>query len=140
MAYEIDTDKLNDPSLQILDIGKPPVRQMAHQSYPKMLYLHPKDKSKTHRTTIVHTPDEQSAHEAKGWKTKQHIPVEPAEDLSEHFEAEPLVPARNDRDPLDSMTKDELLAEAARRGITSVDGRNSQGSIIAALKAEPIAA
>lgn len=140
MPFEIDTDKIDDPSLQILDIGRPPVRQMAHQHYPKMLYLHPKDKSKMHRTIIIHTPEEQDAHESKGWKTKPHIPVEQVEDLSENFEAEPLPPAINDRDPLDSMTKDELLAEAARRGITSVDGRNSQGSIIAALKAESIAA
>lgn len=134
MAYEIDTDKLNDPSLQILDIGKPPVRQMAHQSYPKMLYLHPKDKSKTHRTTIVHTPDEQDAHESKGWKTKPHIPVEPVEDLSEHFEAEaPAPPAEKS---VDDMSRDELIAEVKKRGITTVDGRSKTEAILAALKAE----
>ena len=31
---------------------------MPHQSYPKMVYLHPKDKTKVHRTKIVHTEDE----------------------------------------------------------------------------------
>lgn len=134
MPYEIDTDKLNDPSLQILDIGKPPVRQMQYQAYPKMVYLHPKDKTKQHRTKVVEDEAELDTAERQGWKAKPHIPVEPVEDLSLEFEAEPL-----SRDPLDTMTKDQLLEESKRRNI-AVDGRSSIPTILAALRAEPISA
>lgn len=132
MPHEIDTDKLNDPSLQILDIGNPPRRQIPHQSYPKMVYLHPKDKSKDHLTKIVHNEAELDGAEKQGWKTKPHIPVEKAVDLSEHFEAETPEPA----DPLDKMSREDLIAEAKKRGITSVDGRSKTEAIVAALKAE----
>jgi hypothetical protein len=123
MPYEIDTDKLNDPSLQVLDIGKPPVRQMAHQPFPKMLYLHPKDKTKEHRTLIVHSDSELEAAQSKGWKTQPHVPVEALEDLSKHFEAESPQPS-----------KAQLLERAKQLGITSVDGRNTVESIQVAIK------
>lgn len=137
MPFEIDSERLNDPSLQILDIGKPPVRQMAHQSYPKMVYLHPRDKTKQHRHQIVHNELELAAAEKQGWRTKPHVPVEAVEDLSEHFEAEPL---RGPIDPMDLMSRDELIAEAKKRGITSIDGRSKTETILAALRAEPTAA
>lgn len=131
MPYEIDTDKLDDPSLQILDIGRPPVRQMPMQHFPKMVYLHPKDKTKVHLAQIVQNDDELDAATKQGWKLKPHVPVEAAVDLSKDFEAEAP-------DPLDRMSKEELLDEAKRRGI-SVDGRSSTATILAALR-EPIAA
>ena len=120
MPYEIDTDKLNDPSLQVLDIGKPPVRQMAHQAFPQMVYLHPKDKTKEHRTMIVRSQPELEDAQEKGWKTNPHVPVEAVEDLSHHFEAPP--------------SKAKLLERAKQLGITSVDGRNTVESIQAAIK------
>jgi hypothetical protein len=132
MPFEIDTDKLNDPSVQILDIGKPPVRQMAMQHFPKMVYLHPRDKTKVHRTQIVQNEAELDAAEKQGWKKKPHVPVAQVEDLSEHFEAEAPAPVLN---------KAQLLEEAKRLGITTVDGRNTPETILAAIKAtEQIAA
>ena len=131
MPYEIDTDKINDPSLQILDIGKPPLRQMAMQHFPKMVYLHPRDKSKSHMTQIVQNEAQLDAAIKQGWKLKPHVPVEVAEDLSKHFEAE-------QRDPLDSMSDEELLTEAKRRGIPDVDGRSSRKTLLSAL--QPVAA
>jgi hypothetical protein len=132
MPYEIDTDKINDPSLQILDIGKPPLRQMAIQHYPKMVYLHPRDKAKSHMTQIVQNEAQLDAATKQGWKLKPHVPIEATVDLSQHFEAEAP-------DPLDRMSKEELLDEAKRRGI-SIDGRSSNASILAAVKAQPVAA
>lgn len=88
MPSAIDKEALESPSMNMLDINRPPLKNIAHQEYPKMVFLHPKDKSKEHRTKIVESSEELEAAEAKGWKPKPHIPVEPPEDLSVDFEAE----------------------------------------------------
>jgi len=88
MPYAIDQEALESPSMKVLDINKPPVKSIAHQSFPKMVYLHPKDKTKEHLTKIIHNSDELETAEKQGYKLKPHVPVEAAEDLSEHFEAE----------------------------------------------------
>jgi hypothetical protein len=88
MPYEIDQEALDSPNLKILDINKPPVKSVAYQPFPKMVYLHPKDKSKEHRGKVVQDADELEAALAQGYKLKPHIPVAPVEDLSENFEAE----------------------------------------------------
>jgi hypothetical protein len=88
MPYEIDQEALDSPNLKILDINKPPVKSVAYQSFPKMVYLHPKDKSKEHRGKVVQDADELEAALAQGYKLKPHVPVAPVEDLSENFEAE----------------------------------------------------
>jgi hypothetical protein len=89
MPFEIDQEALDSPSLKILDINKPPVKSIPYEAYPKMVYLHPKDKSKEHRGKVVRDADELEAAVAQGYKLKPHIPVGVTEDLSEHFEAEP---------------------------------------------------
>lgn len=88
MPFAIDQEALDSPSLKILDINKPPTRNVPHQEYPKMVYLHPKEKTKEHRTKIVKDAEELEDAEAKGWKAKPHIPVAVVEDLSVEFEAE----------------------------------------------------
>jgi hypothetical protein len=88
MPYEIDQEALDSPNLKILDINKPPVKSVAYQPFPKMVYLHPKDKSKEHRGKVVQDADELEAALAQGYKLKSHVPVAPVEDLSENFEAE----------------------------------------------------
>lgn len=90
MPFAIDQEALESPSMKVLDINKPPSKNIAHQPYPKMVYLHPKDKTKEHRTKIVHTPEELDAAEKQGYKAKPHIPEAVVEDLSVDFEAEPL--------------------------------------------------
>jgi hypothetical protein len=90
MPYEIDQEALESPNIKILDLGKPPLKTIPFQAYPKMVYLHPKDKTKEHRAKIVNSPEELEAAERQGYKVKPHIPVDALEDLSEEFEAEPL--------------------------------------------------
>lgn len=92
MPYQIDQEALDSPNMKILDINHPPTKIIPHMPYPKMVYLHPKDKTKEHRFKIVETPDELDAAEKQGWKTQPHIPTEVIEDLSVDFEAE--TPAR----------------------------------------------
>ena len=53
------------------------------QEYPKMLYLHPVDKTKDHKVLIVKTPDEQNNAFSKGYKQEPNVPVTPA---SEQYE------------------------------------------------------
>lgn len=89
MPYAIDQEALESPNMKILDINKPPMKSIPYQPFPKMIYLHPKDKTKTHMYKTVHTPEELEEAEKQGWKTNPHVPVEVAEDLSKDFEAEP---------------------------------------------------
>lgn len=130
MAKALDEDKLNSPDLKILDINNPPTKDIPYQAYPKMLYLYPKDKTKEHRVKVVQDESEHDAAEKQGWKTKPHIPAEPVEDLSDEFEAA----GAEDAEPLDSMSREDALAEVKRLGITTVDGRSKTEAIIAALK------
>jgi hypothetical protein len=88
MPYEIDSEKLNSPDLKILDINHPPTRMMPHREYPRMVYLHPRDKTKEHRTKTVADSPELEAALAQGYKKEPHIPVAAVEDLSKDFEAE----------------------------------------------------
>ena len=82
MPYQIDQEAIDSPSLTMLDIGKPPTKSIAYQAYPKMIYLHPKDKTNEHRIKIVENVEELEAAEAQGWKTQPHIPEAKPEDLS----------------------------------------------------------
>lgn len=90
MPRAIDQEALESPNMKILDINNPPTKQIPYEAFPKAVYLHPKDKSKQHRTQTVNTPEELESAQRQGWKTEPHMPVEAVEDLSEHFEAEPL--------------------------------------------------
>lgn len=90
MPFAIDQEALDSPNLKILDINKPPTKNIAHQPFPAMVYLHPKDKTKEHRIKVVEGSEELEAAEKQGYKTKPHIPEAVLEDLSIEFEAEPL--------------------------------------------------
>lgn len=87
MPFALDQEALDSPNMKVLDINKPPVKSIPHQSYPKMVYLHPKDKTKEHRAKVVDTVDEKDAALKQGWKLEQHIPEAVVEDLSDEFEA-----------------------------------------------------
>lgn len=82
MPFAIDEEALASPNMQILDIGKPPVKQIPYADYPRMVYLHPSDKTKEHRTKIVQNKAELDAAQAKGWRKEPHIPQAAPEDLS----------------------------------------------------------
>jgi len=70
------------------------------QEFPKMVYLHPEDKTHEHATLVVNNPDEQAVAEGKGYKLEPHIPVVPPE---ENFEGE-------------KTTHDQVAAEAQGSG------------------------
>jgi len=73
MPNEIDTNELN--SKKVLDIAKPPTRNIPFQEYPKCIYLHPKDKTKEHLPKVVKNKQEEDEHLQKGYKLEAHIPV-----------------------------------------------------------------
>ncbi len=88
MPFEVDQEALESPNMKVLDINKPPTKSIAYQPYPKMVYLHPKDKTQEHRAKTVHTPEELDAAQKQGWKTTPHIPEAVVEDLSKDFDVE----------------------------------------------------
>jgi hypothetical protein len=88
MPYELDTEALDSPNMKVLDINKPPTKQAPHREFPKMLFMHPRDKSKEHLVKIAADEDEAVALEAKGWRTNPHVPVPAPEDLNKDYEAE----------------------------------------------------
>ena len=88
MPFAIDEVAINDSNLKVMDILKPSTKAIAFQEFPKMLYLHPKDKTKEQRTRIVKDATEQERAFKEGWRVQQHIPQEPTVDLAADFEAE----------------------------------------------------
>jgi len=46
-----------------------------YQEYPKMLYLHPEDKTKEQTQIVVANEDEEKAAAAKSYQVKPHLPV-----------------------------------------------------------------
>jgi glutamate/tyrosine decarboxylase-like PLP-dependent enzyme len=74
-----------------MDIGKPPVVPIPHMDFPKMVYLHPQDKTREHLTKIVNNATELAESMAKGWRKQPHVPVtnEPEIPAGYEFEAEP---------------------------------------------------
>jgi len=53
MPQAIDQEALDSPNLKILDINKPPSKSIPYEEFPRMVFLHPKDKTKEHRTLTV---------------------------------------------------------------------------------------
>jgi len=90
MPRAIDLDALESANMKILDINNPPTKSIPYEKFPKMVYLHPRDKAKEHLHKTVNSPAELEAAQEQGWKLNPHIPVQPVQDLSEHFEAEPV--------------------------------------------------
>ncbi len=99
MAFVIDEEKINNADMRIMDIGRPPIKQVAYQAYPKMLYLHPKDKTKEHLTKIVQNEAEKLAAVSQGWRTEPHIQQAAAVNFSGDFEAEIPEPPVEKRGP-----------------------------------------
>lgn len=83
MPFEVDTDILESPNTKVLDINKPPMRAIPHQEFPRMVYLHPKDKQKEHHAVLVQDKKELEAAMKKGYKLQPHIPVVPPDDIAD---------------------------------------------------------
>jgi len=89
MPFALDQEALDSPNMTVLDINKPPSKSIAHQEYPKMVYLHPKDKTQEHRTRIVADSEELELATSKGWRIKPHVPEAKPDVELEGFEYEP---------------------------------------------------
>lgn len=67
--------------------------------YPKMVYLHPVDKTRTHKTKIVNNADEEAAAIAYGYRNDPHVPVAKVEEVAaapaehEEYEVNQIPPA-----------------------------------------------
>lgn len=63
--------------LQVLDVNKPPMKQIPHMEFPKMVFKHPGKghQHETHKTKIVNNGEELKAALDAGWQTKGHVPV-----------------------------------------------------------------
>lgn len=88
MPFAVDQEALNSPSLKILDIHHPPMKSIPHEEFPKMVYLHPKDKTKEHLTKIVADKKELDAVVKQGWKLKAHVPEAPPDPILQTHEFE----------------------------------------------------
>lgn len=86
--FVLDQEKLDSPDMKMLDIGNPPKKYVPHEEYPKMLFLHPKDKAKEHLTKIVQNAAERDAAMAEGWRQNPHIPSAPVVTIPSDFEAD----------------------------------------------------
>lgn len=91
MPTAIDEQVLESKSKgnQSFDINKPPLKNIPHQDFPKMLYLWPKDKKQppTSKTAIAKDAKEEKALLAKGYRAQPHN-QEFEEDVPEGFEAD----------------------------------------------------
>lgn len=133
MPFAVDEDKMTSASMQVMDIGKPPLKQIPHMEFPKMVYLHPKDKTKEHRTKVVKDRDELDAALKQGWRKNAHVPVAPPDPqiAAGEFETGPIgPPAIGD---LDSMTKQELIGIARDRNLR-IDLSEKKEVFVAAIK------
>lgn len=95
MPMAIDEEALNSPNLKILDISKPPMKSIPHADFPKMVYLHPVDKTKEHRAKIVASKSEQDSALEQGYKLKAHVPVAPPDAAIENGEFETAAPRKS---------------------------------------------
>lgn len=86
MPRQINQEKMEGSDMPTLDIGNPPTMDMPHEAYPKIVYLHPKDKTKEHLYKVVRSEDEHDAAAKKGYKDKPHVPVPVEEDYGKDFE------------------------------------------------------
>jgi len=51
-----------------------------YQPYPKVVYLHPEDKTEEHKYKIVGSPEEEDAAKSEGYVNEPHIPEPKEED------------------------------------------------------------
>ena len=88
MPTAVNEEVLKDPQTKVLDINKPPLAVIPHQEFPKMVYLHPKDKTKEARYKVVENKQEQDEAAKQGYQTKPHVPQPPPDKELEEFEYE----------------------------------------------------
>jgi len=77
MPYAIDQEALDSPNMKVMDIHHPPMKSIPHEEFPKMVYLHPVDKTKEHRVKIVANKKELEAATKHGWRMDAHVPIAP---------------------------------------------------------------
>lgn len=78
MPFAIDQKALEGENApKVMDINKPPLKSIAHEKFPKAIYLHPVDKTREHRSKIVQNDDELKVAMKQGWKLQPHVPVDP---------------------------------------------------------------
>lgn len=92
MPFEVDTEAME--KAKILDITKPPLRQIPHMEFPKVIYKHPKEKIQTvrvrdERGNVVEEYKEPTTHIAKKVNNKAELDKA----LKEGWVREPYVPA-----------------------------------------------
>jgi hypothetical protein len=88
MPFAIDQEALESPNMKVLDINKPPTKNIPHQAFPKAVYLHPKDKTQAHRAKVVESQIELEDAQKQGWRTNPHIPVAAPDAELANFEYE----------------------------------------------------
>lgn len=88
MPFAIDEVKMNAPDMQVMDPAKPPTKQIPYQPFPKMVYLHPKDKAKEHRALVVQNQAELDNAMKQGFRIEPHVPDAGPADLTAGFEAD----------------------------------------------------
>jgi len=89
MPQAIDEEKMTAKfqANQTFDMHAPPLKNIPHMEFPKMLYLWPKDKTlpPTSKTAIAANEKEEKALLKKGYRTQPHVQEFPG-DLPEGFE------------------------------------------------------
>jgi hypothetical protein len=88
MPFAIDQEAIESPNMKVMDINKPPIKSIAHEKFPKAIYLHPVDKTKEHKAKIVKNDEELKVAMKQGYKLNPHVPVAPAEPELESGEYE----------------------------------------------------
>ena len=83
---QINEEALN--SLKVLDINNPPTKPLGYMPFPKVVYMHPKDKTQYHRAKKVHDEKELQAALKQGWRKEPHVPVLVDEPELADFEAD----------------------------------------------------
>jgi hypothetical protein len=133
MPKAIDQTKLNDA--KILDIANPPTVDIPKLEFPKMVYLHPKDKTQEHRYKVVENEDELAAALKVGYQKKPHVPIAPPEVIdADEFEAADEAPEAKPVDPA-KLNKADLLAHAEGLGI-SVTPEMTKAEVLTAIAAK----
>jgi hypothetical protein len=80
MQQEVDQETID--TKKVLDIAKPPMKDLGFVKFPQLVYKHPKDKAKEHKVLKVENQAELDKALKEGYKEKAHIPVVPATDDS----------------------------------------------------------
>jgi hypothetical protein len=135
MPKAIDQAKLND--LKILDISNPPTMEIPRLEFPKMVYLHPKDKTQEHKYKVVDNDEELTAALKLGYQKKPHVAVAPVEVVDEGEYEVPAEAPKEAPKPVDpaKLNKAELLAHAEGLGV-EVKPEMTKAEVLAALEAK----